>query len=238
MSAIRPFDPGGRRVWVPQNNAHRMAAVLSTATLTPDEIVREHLGRWRGNKKRHHTGALHVDQGREGACTAAASLHLVAAGPVRPSRAGVRALPHFLSLYEEIRAEDRAMGYHFPEGCTSLAMARVWKKRGWCGAYRWGRTFSELLAGALLEPVAIGVNWYTSMFYPDSRGRIKIGGQVEGGHELVVVAVDLDDRLLTLHQSWGRDHGRRGYVDISWDDAERLVEENGDVLLTRELRAA
>lgn len=236
MSTIRPFDPGGRRVWVPENDAWRIRAVLPTAALSVDEIVREHLGRWRGDVKYHQVGALWIDQGRTSSCTAATSLHMRAAGPVRPDRAGIARLPALLDLYAEIQAEDRAAGRYYAEGATSLAMARVWRRRGWISEFRWGTTPAELLAAVLVEPVAIGVNWYESMFAPDRDGRLHIAGALVGGHAVLVSGVSLRRRVYRLQQSWGRTHGRRGFVEIGFDDMARLIAEQGDVVLARELK--
>jgi hypothetical protein len=115
-------------------------------------------------------------------------------------------------------------------------MALEMRARGWCGEFRWGRTLAELIAALAVEPVLLGLDWYSAMFAPERRtGRIRVAGDVVGGHELVANGVNYRTRMIRLKQSWGRDHGRQGFVYLSFDDAERLIADGGDVLLTREL---
>lgn len=234
MRGPRPFNPGRVPHWDDRNEGFRIRAAVPRAAQSVDDIVREM--RAKGVSARYHNAtAWWGDQGDSPMCTAYSSLHYRHDGPVKPTGGPVPAVDP-AAHYRAIQARDRAAGRVYAEGCTALAMAQEMVARGWCGEYRWGTTLAELVAALAAEPVLLGVNWHTGMYTPDTAGRIRVTGDVEGGHEIVADGVSFAARTIRLKNSWGRGWGRSGFCTLTFDDAARLIAEDGDVLLTRELK--
>jgi hypothetical protein len=227
MGRIRHYDP--------KNEGFRIRNVMSVRAATA--VARTDL-------KLHYDSNWAGDQGTEGACTAFALAHYRDAGPVR-QKGGKKLPPHDpWKLYSLIQAQDRAESRHFSEGATSLAMAKVAQKLGWIGEYRWGYTLEELIAGALLDTVCLGINWYRGMSWPryDKKARkwfAEVSGSLDGGHEILVTGVDLEREWFRLKNSWGPAYANNGRVILTFKAAKRLIEqEDGDVGLFRELPPA
>ncbi|HEU4630186.1 MAG TPA: hypothetical protein VFS08_10615, partial [Gemmatimonadaceae bacterium] len=143
------------------------------------------------------------------------------------------------ALYREIVAIDRAEGRVFDGGATSLAMAKAMRARGWCGEFRWGYTLEELVQALLaMGPVLMGTWWTDGMMEPDAEGVIRYRGARAGGHEYVVNGVNRARGMIRLKNSWGRGWSRKGFAWIPFEDVERLIADEGDVLIARELPPA
>jgi hypothetical protein len=233
----RPHNPGRVEFWDARNEGYRIRAVAPRAAQTVDEIVRDLLAA--GTRARYHFGSGWTgDQGQTSMCTAYSSLTYRVDGPVRPPKGGPVPPRDPAAHYAAIQARDKAAGrdYGVDGGATSLAMAKELVALGWCGEYRWGKSLAELVAALVVEPVILGVDWLTNMFSPDSSGRIRARGQMEGGHEIVADGINLAARTVRLHNTWSRSWGRGGFCTISFDDLQMLIEQrHGDVLLTREM---
>jgi hypothetical protein len=185
--------------------------------------------------KYHNADSWWGDQGSSSQCTAYASLKAMRDGPV--THPGVD-FPDPTTLYREIVAEDRAAGRYYTEGATSLAMARVWQRRGFIASYRWGYSLSEFLTAIRSGPVLLGVNWYEGMDDPDPKhGIIRAIGRNRGGHEIVANGVDLAGGVVRLANSWGREWGSRGFAYLPLEDLAKLIAEDGDVLIFQEARS-
>jgi aminopeptidase C len=66
------------------------------------------------------------------------------------------------------------------------------------------------------------------MFTPDDSGRVRIGGDIAGGHEWVLIGVNTQAQILRATNSWGVTWGNSGHFTISYADYERLLHEDGD----------
>ena len=64
-----------------------------------------------------------------------------------------------------------------------------------------------------LGPVVVGTYWYSSMFYPDRNGLIKINGGIAGGHAYVINGVDKTKKLFRIKNSWGQSWGIRQHSE-------------------------
>ena len=62
------------------------------------------------------------------------------------------------------------------------------------------------------------------------RIRARRDGDVRGGHEVEIHAIDVERRELRIVQSWGPEWGDHGYCVVSFDTFDRLLEEDGDVI--------
>ncbi len=186
--------------------------------------------------KYHWAGGWHGDQGDTPSCTAFAALHTMADGPVTYPDAKTQPRHDPLSLYELIRATDRAEGRYFDEGATMLAMAKTLKKYGYISVYFWGYTLADFLAAIRVGPVMIGVDWHEGMFYPDRKfGVARAFGTIAGGHAIEANGADFQGGMARFKQSWGRSHGREGVIYVPFEDLERLLAAGGEVLAVEEI---
>lgn len=196
------------------------------------------VGLEKADRKYYWDSAWWGDQNGFAACTAYALVHAMADGPV--THPGQNPVADPMTLYGLIQSEDVVHGrnYGFDGGATSLAMAEVAKRVGWIGEYRWGYTLDEFVAAIRTGPVLLGINWYSGMDTPGGRDAIiRAKGHIRGGHEILANGADFKRGLARLKQSWGRDnYGDRGHALLPFEDLEKLIAEDGDVLLFRELK--
>lgn len=227
MSAPR-VNPGRVPFWDDRSDAYRIRAVMPSVSAITEARERRYRYWWpRGHLE---------DQGATPHCTAAALLHWREDGPITTKGpASIRRA----DLYARIQAQDRAEGRWFAEGATSLAMAKVARALGWCGEFRWGRSLDELIAAVLTAgPVLVGTWWTTGMHEPDAHGMLRYAGAQLGGHEYLVNGVSLDREVFRIKNSWGVEWSHNGMAWIPFADMERLIADDGDVLLVRELPEA
>lgn len=222
MSArMVPVGPGRIPFYDPRNELFRVRAVAP-----PLGSIARRARYWWAN-------GWWEDQGPLPHCTAAAALHWREDGPV--TTAGPPEIGR-AALYDRIVAVDRAEGRHYSAGATALAMVKTIQEMGWCGEYRWAYTLSELVAAVLtMGPVVVGTNWYSAMSVPDERGVIVPAGRLEGGHAYVINGVSLEREEFRAKNSWSRGWGRRGHCAIRFSDMARLLQEDGEACLAREL---
>lgn len=96
-------------------------------------------------------------------------------------------------------------------------------------SYLWAFSLSSTIEWVLTKgPVVMGTNWYTDMSKPNSKGIIKIGGIVEGGHAYLLRGVNTKTRLALCENSWGDGWGLNGMFFLPFTDLERLLHEQGE----------
>lgn len=186
-------------------------------------------------KARSYTWSVgaHLDQGNEPSCVGFAWTHDLLARP-----AVVDMDPGFASwVYKTAQRFDAWAGEGYA-GTSVIAGAKVIQKRppamsegrGLIGEYRW--IFGDL--DALIKtlgyfgPVVFGTWWYDGMFTPDRDGYVRPTGQPAGGHAYLVKAVDVRNKRFSIHNSWGTGWGQNGDAWLSFDDAIRLLNEQGE----------
>jgi len=174
-----------------------------------------------------------LNQGREGACVGFAFSHEAAAEPVVVKKVTNKVAR---AIYKRAQQLDNYPGEDY-EGTSVLGGAKACVEKGWFGSYRWAFGLEDLLlALSYAGPVVLGVNWYEGMDKP-SNGIIRVTGDLRGGHAILANGIDVEKKLIRLHNSWGRNWGRRGECFISFKDLDRLLHEEGEacVPLTRKL---
>lgn len=174
-----------------------------------------------------------LDQGSLGSCTGNAAIGAVGTSPL------VEALPKGTTLdegkavdvYSRATEIDPFDGTYPPDdtGSDGLSVAKACKEMNLISGYQWAFSLPDALAAIMTYPVITGVNWYEGFNYPDSRGRVKISGDILGGHEFEVLGLDVDAKTVLCANSWGRGWGAAGYFTMTWDDWGRLLSEEGDV---------
>lgn len=130
-------------------------------------------------------------------------------------------------LYAAAQAID---GFPVPHDGTSVrAGVKALKAEGSIATFYWAFTIADviryLLAGG---PLVLGVDWFASMFQPDPDGRVHLGGQVAGGHAFLAYGIDTARELLYCVNSWGVHWGKSGKFLLSLEDAEQLLNRDGE----------
>lgn len=175
------------------------------------------------------------DQGQEGACVGFGWAHELAARP-----AVERGVSADLSrgLYWKAQQADEWEGgsYEgaapFYEGSSVLAGAKVVHGLGYIEQYRWALNLHDLIVAVGYKgPAVVGFNWYSGMFDTDADGFVRATGSLQGGHCLLVTGVDVKRRRFRLHNSWGKGWGVGGDCFLSFDDADRLLHEDGEACI-------
>lgn len=194
------------------------------ALLTPRQLQRP---------PRSYTWSVPVvlDQGNEGACVGFSWANELAARPT-----GIVGVTNTIAqeIYYEARKVDEWDGEDY-EGTSVLAGAKVVHDHGYMDEYRWAFGIDDLIrAVAYKGPAVLGLNWYTGMMRPDSDGRIRPTGDVEGGHAILHPRVTSETYRIKsmrnrhyLYNSWGTVDGWP-WAWLSRDDMERLLNENGE----------
>ena len=180
--------------------------------------------------------AAAFDQGDLGSCTGNGAAGLLATAPFRrQGRRCTEALAR--KVYSRATRLDPIQGQWPPEdtGSTVLAAMKALKDLGYATGYHWCFGLDDVLKTlATLGPVELGVSWYEGFDRPDARGRVRLTGQVRGGHAFEVLGVDAEARLVWAINSWGPAWGLKGRFAFSWADLDRLLHEQGEAsTLTR-----
>jgi hypothetical protein len=178
----------------------------------------------------------HLDQGFDGACVGFSMVHeLIARPKVVKGLDGKFAKEH---VYWEAQKIDPWSGGSFPgadpfyEGTSVLAGVKILQKLGYIQEYRWCFGVEDLvLAIGHLGPAILGIPWYESMFDLHACGQLHVYGQVVGGHAILCKGVDVKNKTLTLHNSWGESWGDNGDAKISWVEMDRLLRAGGEAVI-------
>lgn len=178
------------------------------------------------------TGDFPLNQGVQGACTAFGTAAELSALPIAIPTGNAFAF----NLYEDIRAEDRAMGYHFPAGATMLAAMRAAKRHGHIQGYRWAQSIDDIRDAVLTHgSVVMGTWWYAGMDTWDPAGLVRVTGDRRGGHCWTIVgylpAHEVHGEVFEAVNSWGPDWGLRGRFRITVADVARLLADDGEAAI-------
>jgi hypothetical protein len=164
-----------------------------------------------------------LDQGNLGSCTGNAGTGALGTAPfweyakhaVPADAAGAER--YAVQLYADATRADVWPGAYPPDdtGSSGLAVCKVLRKRGVIAGYRWATSVHGLAMLLQNGPVLLGMPWHEAFFSPDGHGFIDRAGwqesPVAGGHEVEIVGINVDTRILTVCNSWGTrwgDHGR------------------------------
>ena len=169
-----------------------------------------------------------LDQGDIGQCTGAAMAQWL-----NTDYGGGRRLDigDATDLYRLATRLDGFPGVYPPDdtGSSGLAVCKAARKLGYITAYRWTFSFQSFLSALSRSPLLVGTIWTESMFTPDRDLFIKPAGDPVGGHEYLMVGVNVEGQYVTLLNSWGESWGYRGRARITFADMALLLAQQGDV---------
>lgn len=178
-----------------------------------------------------------LDQGSEGACVGFAWTGELLAEPEAP-----RVQPSFdyanslaVSFYNEAKTIDEWPGENY-EGTSVLAGAKVMRKAGFIGEYRWCFGVDDVRDAVISEgPVVIGIPWYNGMYDTLPNGLVKLSGKSTGGHAILITGYhpkmrfgNATEEVFRWRNSWGNDYGIGGSGWIKHKDLAKLLSENGE----------
>jgi hypothetical protein len=170
------------------------------------------------------------DQGDLGSCTGNAMAGALMTGPLwRPGR--MLTEDDALQIYEAATHLDRIPGAYPPDdtGSTGLAVAHAAKLAGLINIYHHAFSVHAALASLGRGPVILGIDWYEGFDTPvGTSAELQISGSVRGGHEVCLVAIDVDTKMVRGCNSWGADWGDGGFFSMSFDTLTRLLASDGD----------
>jgi hypothetical protein len=173
-----------------------------------------------------------LDQGEEGACVGHGFAAELAADPIVVPTDQAFAF----ELYEQARAQDRAMGFNFPAGATMLGGAKAAHAGGHISSYRWAFGPDDVIDTIVeLSPVVLGIWWYDSMYQTDSRGLVDISGPRVGGHCILANGYLPNHpqfgECITWVNSWGPGYGINGLGYVRLPDLARLLADQGEACI-------
>lgn len=178
-----------------------------------------------------------LDQNDLGACTGFAAAHTGSTAPYtwRLTAEDARA------IYSDATERDPFPGSWPPDdtGSTGWAAFSAAVDLGCFSGFSMTDGVDELCEALQTRPGAIGVDWYEGMDSPSEDGQIRPTGQIRGGHEIEVLAVDMAQRYAWIRNSWGPRWGvthedATGCAWISLDDLALLLESGGDATFPNE----
>lgn len=175
-----------------------------------------------------------LDQGSLGSCTGNAAAQAANSFPLR-ERGRVLRQADAVALYSRATELDPWEGTYPPDdtGSSGLAVAKAGAEKGLWTRYEWAFGFDHALSALMEGPLLVGTYWYNQMFYPDENGFVTPGGAVAGGHEYLLSGVNVRGKYLIFTNSWGKDWGIGGRFRMSFESFQKLLDEQGDVVLLR-----
>lgn len=173
-----------------------------------------------------------------GCCTMCAAFGLLLTEPFYRPGKGYTLADVLPGYHRETVLDGRAIpGVWPPEdtGSAGLYAMKVLRELGLISGWRSAFSLRSVLTALGRGPVAVGTNWYESMFDPVRRaGRdvldIAPSAGVAGGHEWIIDKFDPDEQMVGMTNSWGVGWGTNGTAWLSLDTLNRLLHERGDAI--------
>lgn len=181
-----------------------------------------------------------LDQGQLGSCTGNAAVNVLGTEPfwaTDPVKAvlsesnGELDEQYAVAVYSEATVWDPYPGNYPPTdtGSDGLSVAKILQKHGKISGYQHATSLAAALTALTKQACMAGTVWRGDMFRPESDGRLRTTGQVEGGHEYKLDEIDVETKRIWILNSWGSNWGLGGRAWISWDDFGHLLADDGDV---------
>lgn len=180
---------------------------------------------------------LPLDQGAEGACVGFGWSAQLAVGPIyNPATTS-----YAQRFYADARIVDQAEGRNYPEGASMLAGAKVARSRGVITGYKWAFGVEDVIDTLCAKgPVLLGIPWYESMYATEPDGRVRVNGQMVGGHCILATGYLPADsswrgNYIQWVNSWGPSYGLNGVGYVKDSDLSLLLGQQGEALIADEV---
>jgi hypothetical protein len=180
-----------------------------------------------------------LNQGNLGSCTGNAAVNVLATDPfwqTDPVRAVLSEANldlnerYAVAVYSAATKLDPYPGAYLPTdtGSDGLSVAKVLQQQGKIAGYQHATSLAAALTALSKQACIVGTAWHGDMFNPGPDGRLRITGQVEGGHEYKLDEIDVENKRVWILNSWGVGWGVGGRAWLSWDDLGHLLADDGD----------
>lgn len=134
--------------------------------------------------------------------------------------------------YRETTRNDEFDGEWEPTdtGSSGTSASKTAVRRGYAKGFNHAFRFDDTLAMLAKRAIGIGAWWYNSFDQPDHTGLVQLTStsRRRGGHEFVLDELDVEHEQVWAQNSWGNGFGIEGRFRFSFDDLERLLNEDGD----------
>jgi hypothetical protein len=185
-----------------------------------------------------HHGPI-LNQRDLGACTGFSTATALDTDPLIP--AGRRLLngDDAKGIYSWATHHDPYPGVWPPTdtGSSGLAVAKAAKHLGLIGSYRHAFGLQHVLGALAARPLIVGIPWLSGMFTPGRDGVLSVTGSVEGGHEIALIGLDVENELVVVPNTWSETWGvpapecgitTGGTCRLRWTDLGSLLAQQGD----------
>lgn len=172
------------------------------------------------------------DQGDLGSCTGNAMIGALMTGPLYvPGRDFDE--QDAVALYSLATHLDSFKGVYPPTdtGSSGLSVAKAAKWLGYISSYHHAFGLDHALAALSGGPVILGIEWWSWFNNPGPNGELEMGGHLEGGHEIVLDEINVEERYVAGTNSWGSSWGDNGRFRIDWLTLGILLSRQGDVVV-------
>jgi hypothetical protein len=137
-------------------------------------------------------------------------------------------------IYRQAQLLDEWPGENYL-GTSVRGGAKALQADGKLVSYGWAFDLETVLNWlAFKGPVVLGTTWYDQMFRPDVHGVVRPGGTVAGGHAYLAQGYDETTKLLLCKNSWSRTWGINGRFYLHYEDAEELIQSEGEACTATE----
>ena len=128
--------------------------------------------------------------------------------------------------------EDKSTAYP-PNDCgtSALGIAKSMQFYKAIDSYTWTFGWDHFTAAIAHQPVMLGTNWYAGMFDADKSGYVEISGDIQGGHAYLARGIDYENQRVLCRNHWGAQWGKAGEFFLRFSTLQRLLKEQGDVLV-------
>jgi len=169
-----------------------------------------------------HKTLVRLDQGRQGACVGFGRAHGYATEP--GAQLTTERIARF--FYEGAKRHDSRPGEDY-EGTTPNGLYKFLRSLGLIRAWYRIRTWDEFAVAIQKGGVDLAAPWREGCFDPGRGGIIRYTGKVRGGHFVHINGIAYSEGLVSIVQSWGRDHGQDGIVLLPIDDLKAMMRDGG-----------
>lgn len=169
-----------------------------------------------------------LDQGNVPQCVGYSTKTMLINSPARQT--GTSPTPK--ELYDYAQRNDEWPGEDY--GGTSIrAGMKAAVHYGKVTEYRWAFTLEDVVTWLLTNgTLVLGTTWTSGMSQPhrgkDGRSWIEPTGAYEGGHAYSLNGVNRTQRKVRVLNNWGRSYGDDGFVWMSFDSLEYLLQDHGE----------